>query len=80
MSPDPVTPDTPLRLDHRTPAMTPLAYRIPDAAKVVGLTETQMWEMIREKRIAAIKLVGRRTLIERSELEAFFAREKKPVR
>lgn len=60
--------------------MTPLAYRVPDAAKAVGLSETQMWELIRDKRIAAIKLVGRRTLIERSELEAFFARERKPAR
>lgn len=60
--------------------MTPLAYRVPDAARAVGLSETQMWELIRDKRIAAIKLVGRRTLIERDELEAFLARERKPLR
>jgi excisionase family DNA binding protein len=60
--------------------LTQLAYRVPDAAKAVGLTETQIWELIREKRIAAIRLVGRRILIERDELAAFVARERKPAR
>jgi excisionase family DNA binding protein len=60
--------------------MNALAYRVPDAAKAVGLSESQMWEMIRQRRVAAIKLGGRRTLIEHAELEAFIARERKPAR
>lgn len=47
----------------------PIAYRIPDAVKVSGISRTTLYKMIAEKQLPVRKLRGI-TLILRSDLEA----------
>lgn len=48
-----------------------LAYRVPEAAKQIGIGNTKMWELIRSKRIPAIKIDDRITVIRHSDIVAF---------
>jgi hypothetical protein len=50
----------------------PIAHPIEDVPGVSGLTRTLVFGAIREKRLMARKS-GRRTIIERAELERFIA-------
>ena len=50
--------------------MTRLLHPIPDAAEVLGIGRSTLYELIAEKKIAAIK-IGRRTLIAQDELERY---------
>jgi hypothetical protein len=49
-----------------------IAHPIEDVPRVSGLTRTQVFGAIRDKRLMARKS-GRRTIIERAELERFIA-------
>jgi excisionase family DNA binding protein len=44
-----------------------MAFSIPEAARVIGISQSNFWSMIREKEVRAIKLGGR-TLITAREL------------
>lgn len=50
--------------------MTRLLHPIPDAAQVLGIGRSTLYELISEKKITAIK-IGRRTLIAQDELERY---------
>lgn len=50
--------------------MTRLLHPIPDAAQVLGIGRSTLYELIAEKKITAIK-IGRRTLIAQDELERY---------
>ena len=59
------------RLSNQEPASA-LALSPEVAARLIGLGRTKFFELIREGKLRARK-VGRRTLILRSDLEAFLA-------
>lgn len=50
--------------------LTPLAYRIDDAAAVIGVSDGKVWRLIREGRLPARKLDGS-TIIRHEDLVAF---------
>jgi excisionase family DNA binding protein len=56
-----------------------MAYGVPQAAATLSLSKATVWELIRQGKIAAIKLSGR-TLIERAALRAYIEQEKRPAR
>ena len=70
MTPD-LSPETPLRLDHRKPAMTPLAYRVNDAAAMLGIHRATLWRYIAAGRLPARKLGPNVTVILAEDLERF---------
>ncbi|WP_082984906.1 helix-turn-helix domain-containing protein, partial [Methylobacterium platani] len=55
-----------------SPALAPdrLTYRVEEAAKLLGVSKTKVWDLIGEGRLPARKLDGVR-LIRRVDLEAF---------
>lgn len=52
--------------------MTRLLHPIPDAAEVLGIGRSTLYELISDKKITTIK-IGRRTLISQEELERYVA-------
>lgn len=50
------------------PTLNPLAYSIHAASKLVGISKSKTWALIRDGKIRSIKL-GRRTLITSKEIE-----------
>lgn len=50
----------------------PLAYRVSDAAKILGLSRTTIYKLAKQKRLT-IRKVGGRSLITRNELESLIA-------
>ena len=46
----------------------PLSYRIPDAASITGISESQIRNLITTKRLAAVR-IGRMVLIKADALE-----------
>lgn len=50
----------------------PLAVAVPDAAKLIGVGQTSMWALIREKKVKASK-IGKRTVVSVASLEALLA-------
>ena len=50
--------------------MTRLLHPIPDAAQVLGIGRSTLYELIADKKISTIK-IGRRTLISQDELERY---------
>jgi hypothetical protein len=71
---------SPLALLQDTPAsggadsntLTPLAYRIPEAAKVSGLSRTRLYEEFGAGRLTFLK-AGARTLVDARSLQALVA-------
>jgi len=58
---------------RRDRAIAPLAFQINDAAKVLAVGRTTLFRLIREGKLAVVK-VGNRTLITATELAAFLDR------
>lgn len=55
------------------PSVRPmLLYGIPDAARALGIGQTYTWGLIRDRKLASVR-IGRRTLIPVAALEAFAA-------
>lgn len=50
--------------------MTRLLHPIPEAAQVLGIGRSTLYELIANKKIATIK-IGRRTLVAQDELERY---------
>lgn len=57
-----------MRIDTR-----PLAYRVDDAAKLVGVSKSKMWEFIKRGDLRTFKLDGS-TLIRHEAIEDLLAR------
>ncbi len=57
------------------PKMTPLTVRVVDAAQMLGIGKTKIYELIAEHEIEALKL-GSATLIVVGSLEAFIERQR----
>lgn len=47
-----------------------LAFRVPDAAQMIGVSRSKLWKMIAEEEIEARK-IGAATVIRREALEAY---------
>ncbi len=54
----------------RTAEAEPIAFSVPEAAKVSSLGQTSLYKAIKEKKLHAIKY-GTRRIIRRIDLEAF---------
>jgi len=54
-----------------------LAYSVDDAAQVIGLSRSKIYELFDTGELQPVK-VGRRTLIERGELERFLVAHRRP--
>lgn len=50
--------------------MTRLLHPIPDAAEVLGIGRSKLYELIAEGKIRTVK-IGRRTLVAQDELERY---------
>jgi len=50
-----------------------LAFTVPEAARVIGIGKSKMWELIARREVEAIKLAGR-TLVRQDTLASFVAR------
>ena len=53
--------------------MRPLAYRVDDAAKLVGVSKSKMWEFIKRGDLRTFKLDGS-TLVRHEAVEDLLAR------
>lgn len=51
-------------------AATPIAYRVPEAARIVGVSASKMWALIARQEIVARKLGGS-TVIRHADLVAY---------
>lgn len=51
--------------------MTPLAYRVPDAAKALGLGKSTVWKLISEGKLPAKKLMNGATVIRHEDLVTY---------
>jgi excisionase family DNA binding protein len=49
-----------------------IAYSVVEAAQIAGIGRTGLYQLISDGRIPAVK-IGKRTLVRRSDLEAFMA-------
>ena len=54
-------------------AATPIAYRVPEAARIVGVSASTMWALIAKQEIVARKLGGS-TVIRHTDLVAYVDR------
>ncbi len=50
-------------------AETPLTLKVPAAAKVLDVSESMVWKLIRQKRLSPVR-IGRNTLIPHAQLVA----------
>lgn len=57
------------------PKMAPLTVRVSDAAQILGIGKTKIYELIAAREIEVLKL-GRATLIVVGSLEAFIERQR----
>lgn len=55
--------------------LQPLAYRVPDAARVIGVGTSTMWRMIAAGKVKTFKIEGR-TVIDGDDLRAYVAAQK----
>ncbi len=62
----------------RSTRSVPLTIRVADAAGLLGIGKTKIYELIGAREIEVIKL-GRATLIIRASLEAFIERQREPA-
>lgn len=58
------------------PAMPPLSVGVEEAARMIGVTRTKLYEMLAQNDLVSFKL-GRRRLIAVKDLEAFVSRQAK---
>ncbi|MGH1590150.1 helix-turn-helix domain-containing protein [Methylobacterium phyllosphaerae] len=50
-----------------------LAYRVPVAARLIGISRSKMWTLIADRKIATRK-IGGATIILRADLQEFLAK------
>jgi excisionase family DNA binding protein len=67
---------TALSHDHSGgPQSDALAYSVPDAGRMVGLSRTTMWRLIASGELKTFK-IGGRTLIAREDFQALVSRHR----
>ena len=66
------------RRSDRPLRSSPLTVRVADAAALLGIGKTKIYELIGAREIEVIKL-GRATLIISASIEAFIEREREPA-
>jgi excisionase family DNA binding protein len=54
--------------------MVRLAYSVPEVAKLIGISKSKIWELIRSGELGSIKICGRR-VVRHSDLLALLARD-----
>ena len=65
------------------PEPQPAMLAVPDAAQAMGVSESTVWRLIRQREIATIEVtLSRRPLrfIEPAEIDAFIKRNRQPAR
>lgn len=45
-----------------SPGMVRLAYSVPEVAKLIGISKSKIWELIRSGELSSIKICGRRVV------------------
>lgn len=55
-----------------SPAMVRLAYSVPEVAKLIGISKSKIWELIRTGALNSVKICGRR-VVRHSDLLALLA-------
>ena len=63
--------------DERQPLAEPIAVRVPEAARLIGLSRSRLYELMRRGEVEYVK-VGGATLIPYEGLRAFIARQRRP--
>ena len=62
--------------DERQPLGEPIAVRVPEAARLIGLSRSRLYELMRRGEVDYVK-VGGATLIPYEGLRAFIARQRR---
>ena len=62
--------------DERQPLAEPVAVRVPEAARLIGLSRSRLYELMRRGEVDYVK-VGGATLIPYEGLRAFIARQRR---
>ena len=62
--------------DERQPLAEPIAVRVPEAARLIGLSRSRLYELMRLGEVDYVK-VGGATLIPYEGLRAFIARQRR---
>lgn len=57
-----------------TIGLAPLAHSIPDAARMIGIGETTLYDLLAKEKIRRCR-IGRRVVIPHAELERFLAEQ-----
>lgn len=63
---------------ERGPLGEPIAVRVPDAARLIGLSRSRLYELMKRGEVEYVK-VGGATLIPYDGLRAFIARQRRPA-
>jgi excisionase family DNA binding protein len=64
--------------DDRPPVVEPIAVRVPDAARLIGLSRSRLYELMKRGEVEYVK-VGGATLIPYEALRDFIARQRRPT-
>ena len=64
-------------IEDRQPLGEPIAVRVPDAARLIGLSRSRLYELMKRGEVEYIK-VGGATLIPYEALRDFIARQPRP--
>ncbi|MCV0387874.1 MAG: helix-turn-helix domain-containing protein [Nitrobacter sp.] len=55
-----------------SPGLVRLAYSVPEVAKLIGISKSKIWELIRSGELSSVKICGRR-VVRHSDLLALLA-------
>jgi excisionase family DNA binding protein len=58
-----------------SPGIVRLAYSVPEVAKLIGISKSKIWELIRSGTLNSVKICGRR-VVRHSDLLALLAGDK----
>jgi excisionase family DNA binding protein len=64
-------------ISDRQPIAEPIAVRVPDAARLIGLSRSRLYELMKRGEVEYVK-VGGATLIPYEGLRAFIERQRRP--
>jgi excisionase family DNA binding protein len=62
----------------RQPVVEPIAVRVPDAARLIGLSRSRLYELMKRGEVEFVK-IGGATLIPYDGLRAFIERQRRPA-
>lgn len=55
-----------------SPGLVRLAYSVPEVAKLIGISKSKIWELIRSGELSSVKICGRR-IVRHSDLLVLLA-------